>query len=104
MLVFLRRPDPAETTGDAPAMRVHGKDLPAQRIHQNATRHFLADSRQRQQKSFGIRVAHLAQRFQRRLAKLRHDHIEQLADRLGFLIRQATAEDRFAQTGRVKWC
>jgi hypothetical protein len=41
MFVLLCRPDPAETPGDAPAMRVHRKDLPAQRIHQNASRRFL---------------------------------------------------------------
>ena len=94
MLVFLCRPDPAETPGDAPAMRVHGEYLPAQRIHQNAARHFFADSRQRQQEGFGIFVAHLAQRLQRRLAELCHDDIEQLADRLGFLVRQPAADDR----------
>ena len=46
MLVLLRRPDPAEAPGDAPAVRVHRKNLPAQRIHQHAARGFLADTRQ----------------------------------------------------------
>ena len=51
-------------------MRVHRKNLPAQRIHQNAACHFFAYARQRQQKSFGILVAHLAQWIQSRLGDL----------------------------------
>ena len=94
MFVFLRRPDPAETAGDAPAMRVHGKDLTPQRIHHHAARHFFANSRQRQQKSFGLLIAHLAQRLQRRLAELFHNDVEQIADRTRFLVRQAATRDR----------
>ena len=87
MLVLLCRPDPAETPGDTPAMRVHRKNLPAQRIHQNAARRFLAHPRQRQQKIFGLLAAHRAQGLERRLAKPRHDDVEKAANRLGFLVR-----------------
>jgi len=94
VFVFLRRPDPAEAAGDSPAMRIHGENVPAQRIHQNAARHFLADSRQRQQESFSILVAHLAQWLQRWLAKLYHDDVEKIANRLRLLVRQTAADDR----------
>ena len=90
MLVLLCRPDPAETPGDTPAMRVHRKNLPAQRIHQNAARRFLPHTRQRQQEFFFV---HRAQRLERRLTKLRHDDVEKVADRTGFLVRQAAAGD-----------
>lgn len=94
VLVFLCRPDPAEAAGDSPAMRIYRENLPAQRIHQNASRNFLADSRQRQQESFGILVAHLAQWLQSRFAELCHDDVEKIADRLRFLVRQSAADDR----------
>lgn len=74
-------------------MRIHGENLPAQRIHQNAARNFLPDPRQRQQKGFRILVAHRVQRFQSRLAEPCHDDVEKLADRRCLLVRQAAAGD-----------
>ena len=68
--------------------------MPAQRIHQNASRHFLPNSRQRQQEGFGILIAHLAQWLQRWFAELFNDDVEKIADRLRFLVRQAAADDR----------
>ncbi len=94
MFIFLRRPDPAEPPGDAPAMGVHRENLPVQRVHQNAARHFFANPRQRQQKIFRIFVAHLAQWLESRFAELVHDDVEKIADRLRFLVRQSTTDDR----------
>ena len=67
-------------------MRIYGENLPAQRVHQNATRNFLPDSRQQQQKRFGILVVHRTQWLESRLAKLRHDDVEKIADRMRFLV------------------
>ena len=94
MFVLLCRPDPAETPGDTPAMRVHRKNLSSQRIHQNASRRFLPHPWQRQQKRFGLLVTHPTQCLERWRAKPRHDHIEKIADRPGLLVRQAAAGDR----------
>lgn len=92
--IFLRRPDPAQPPGDPPAMGIDRENLPVQRIHQNASRHFLADTRQRQQKLLGLRIAHLVQMLQRRLAEFVHDDVEQFAYGAGLLVRQSAAGDR----------
>ena len=93
MPIFLRWPDPSQPPGDAPAVRVDRKNLPIQRVHQDTARNFFAHTGQRQQKRFCLLVAHRAQRFEVWRAEPRHDSVQQIADRFGFLVGQPTSCD-----------
>ncbi len=76
--------DPAESLGNAPAMRVHGEDLTIKRIHHYATGDLDADARKRNQERFAFRVRHLPQRGERWIAERCDDEADRALDETRF--------------------